>query len=742
MTATTPATLTLALDELPDDPDAARTIAGGKAANLAVMARDLDLPVPPAFVITTETCRAYLGGGWPAGLEAEVRERMTALEAAVGRRFGDPVDPLLVSVRSGAPVSMPGMMDTVLNLGLTESTTTGLARAAGDDAFAAACRDRLASSFRSVVGVEDVPDDPWQQLRLAIEAVFRSWQSDRARTYREREGIPDDLGTAVTVQAMVFGNRGSTSATGVLFTRDPATGAPELYGDILFDAQGEDVVAGTHRTEPISALDERLPSVGAQLREVARRLEHHYRDLCDIEFTIEDGQLWMLQVRVGKRSPQAAVRIAVDMAEDQDFPLTRAEAVVRVASLLADPPRTTNARSHLLLPIATGLPASPGLASGPIATDPSGAVAAAEAGTPAILVRAETSPEDIHGMSVAAGVLTSRGGLASHAAVVARGWGIPAVVGATGVVVREGRVLIGERQLRDGDPLTIDGGTGEVFEGAIPSSTEIVPQAAVLLGWAAEAGIDIPPPSASSDPTRSTDEAESRSNAAPAGTAAPAPASASAPAPPSASARPVTPDDALIAIGLKGVAMTQALADALGTTPDAIQPLLDQLAIDGLIAPVAGASRLTEAGTARVAELRTAERDAWGVDAAGSALEAFVPIDHRVKDVVTAWQLRDPQGQVVNDHTDVDYDRSVLERLGEVHADASAWLAPVVAAAPRLATYGPRLEAALKAAKDGDGRFVASPRVDSYHGIWFELHEELIQLAGRTRADEVSAGRA
>src|SRR5918993_908902 len=219
------------------------------------------------------------------------------------------------------------------------------------------------------------------------------------------------------------------------------------------------------------------------------------------------------------------------------------------------------------------------------------------------------------------------------------------------------------------------------------------------------------------------------------------PPGARASAPGSGSAPRATPDDALIAIGLKGVAMTQGLADALGTTPDAIQPLLDQLAIDGLVTPVAGASRLTDAGTARVAELRAAERDAWGVDAAGVALEAFVPIDHRVKDVVTAWQLRDPQAQVVNDHTDPDYDRSVLERLAGVHADARAWLGPVAAAVPRLSTYGPRLDAALAAASAGDGRFVASPRVDSYHGIWFELHEELIQLAGRTRADEVAAGR-
>ena len=424
---------------------AARDLLGGKAANLGVMTRDLGLPVPPAFVITTETCRRFLADGWPPGLDDELRDRMRDLETLLGRRFGDPADPLLVSVRSGAPVSMPGMMDTILDLGLDDATTAGLARVTGDEAFARSCRERFESSFRSIVGVSDVPADPWAQLRLAIEAVFRSWQSDRARTYRQKEGIPDDLGTAVTVQAMVFGNRGPDSATGVLFTRDPATGEAALYGDVLFDAQGEDVVAGTHRTEPIAVLDERLPEVGAELRAAATRLEHHFRDLCDIEFTIESGRLWLLQVRVGKRSPAAALRIAVDMAEDASFPLTRAEAVERVRPLLADPPTTTSARSSFVRPLVTGLPASPGVASGGIATTPEAAQAAAAAGAPAILVRAETSPDDVHGMAAAAGILTSRGGLASHAAVVARGWGIPAVVGATGLTVSDDRVVIGDR---------------------------------------------------------------------------------------------------------------------------------------------------------------------------------------------------------------------------------------------------------------------------------------------------------
>ena len=313
-----------------------RALVGGKAANLREMI-GLELPVPPGFVVTTETCRQFLGGGWPDGLDQELHTRMAEVESAVGWGFGDPSDPLLVSVRSGAPVSMPGMMDTILDLGLNEATEDGLARASGSEVFARSCRERFEASFRSIVGAPDVPDDPWRQLRLAIEAVFRSWNSDRARAYRAKEGIPDDLGTAVTVQAMVFGNRGATSATGVAFTRNPATGEPTLYGDVLFDAQGEDVVAGTHATEPIAALDERLPAIAAELREGARRLEHHYADLCDIEFTIEDGRLWFLQVRVGKRSPQAALRIAVDMAEDPAFPLTRAEAVAQVASLLGRP---------------------------------------------------------------------------------------------------------------------------------------------------------------------------------------------------------------------------------------------------------------------------------------------------------------------------------------------------------------------------------------------------------------------
>ena len=690
--------------------DDAKALVGGKAANLGVMARDLVLPVPPGFAITTQTCREFLSSGWPDGLEDQIRAAMADVEAKVGRRFGDPSDPLLVSVRSGAPVSMPGMMDTILDLGLNDETTRGLGDVARDHDFAEECRRRFVESFRSIVGVEDVPDDPWQQLRLAIEAVFGSWDSDRAKTYRRKEGIADDLGTAVTVQAMVFGNRGSDSGTGVVFTRNPATGQPELYGDVLFDAQGEDVVAGTHQTEPIAVLDTRLPTVGRELRAAAERLEHHYADLCDIEFTIEDGKLWLLQVRVGKRSPQAALRIAVDMAEDPDFPLTHEQAVRRVLPLLADPPRVTRERSTDAPPITTGLAASPGVASGPIATDPEAAIAAADAGTPAILVRAETSPDDVHGMARAAAILTSRGGLASHAAVVARGWGIPAVVGAEAVEVADGEVSIGDRTLRAGDVITIDGGTGEVFDGAIGGTTEIAPEAATLLEWARAAGIEV-------DGARP----ETSTGAPPRGGV-------------------VDADRVLRAIAVKGFALLEGIADAVMASADDVQPVVDALIADGLVESTAGAYKLTDTGRSRADDRLRAERDAWGIETATAALDAFLGIDHRVKDAVTAWQMRDPQ--TPNDHTDTEYDAGVLERLGAIHDDAMTWLQPVETNVPRFRDYGARLSRALGAARGGDGRYVASPRVDSYHSIWFELHEDLIQLAGRTREEESAAGRA
>ena len=694
-----------------------KRLIGGKAANLSVMAHDLGLPVPPAFTISTVACNEYLAGGWPAALDAELRAHMARMEERVGQRFGDPDEPLLVSVRSGAPISMPGMMDTILNLGLNDATTQGLAARSGSTKFAANCRKRFEAMFRDIVGAETVPEDTWVQLRAAIEAVFRSWNSDRARTYREREGIPADLGTAVTVQAMVFGNRSVDSGTGVLFTRNPATGEPLLYGDVMFNAQGEDVVAGTHPTEPIAVLDERIPAVGRELRDYATRLERHHADLCDIEFTIEHGKLWMLQCRVGKRSPQAALRIAVDMAEDPDFPLTRADAVRRVAGILTDPPKRTTQRGGVGPVLAVGLPASPGVACGEIVTSPGAAVEAAAAGRTVILVRAETSPDDVHGMAKAAGILTATGGLASHAAVVARGWGIPAVVGAASVKVRESEIVLGDRTLAVGETITIDGTTGQVFAGSAAGSSTVVPEAATLMAWAGELGIAI------------GDEAPGQATSTSANPL---------PEPPT-----FTRPDVLRILMVKGYGTPENVAAALLSTPDVTSGLLDGLVADGLAEVVAGSSRLTAHGKSVGKQQMGADSDAWGIENAVAALDAFLALDQRMKVTVTAWQMRDVDGaQAFNDHSDPAYDARVLAELAALHADATAWLQPLAGGLPRLAIYLGRLERAIAAARGGDHRYVASPRVDSYHGAWFELHEDLIQLAGRSRAEEVAAGRA
>jgi pyruvate, orthophosphate dikinase len=549
-----------------------------------------------------------------------------------------------------------------------------------------------------------------------------------------------------------------------VFTRNPATGEPGLYGDVLFGGQGEDVVAGAHRTEPLSVLDQRLPAVAAQLRAAADRLERHYADLCDIEFTVEDGRLWLLQVRVGKRSPRAALRIAADMARDPRFPLTRAAAVERVAALLAAPPTVTASPPGDAPILARGLGASPGLATGAIVTTPEDAIRQADAGRRTILVRAETSPDDVHGMARAAGILTARGGLASHAAVVARGWGIPAVVGTTGIEVRRDAVRFGSEMLGAGETITIDGADGRVFRGAVDEPAEVAPEAAELMAWALELGLPIGEAAASSGrgttaPAISEAAASSgRGTKVAAPGAAPAHGAASSanagpgpgPAAPNARRSPAPPptsvptlEAALLTIGVKGLAPREAVARGLLCAPDLLGPIIEGLIDAGLVTASAGALRLTEAGEARRSELVGAERAGLGSERAAEALEAFLAIDRRVKEVVTAWQMRPTEGEpLINDHADLAYDAAVLARLRDVQREATAWIEPLEPGWPRAGLYRTRLDEAIAAVEGGDGRFVASPRVDSYHGIWFELHEDLIGLAGRTRAEETAAGRA
>jgi pyruvate,orthophosphate dikinase len=517
------------------------------------------------------------------------------------------------------------------------------------------------------------------------------------------------MGTAVTVQTMVFGNWGADSGSGVMFTRNPATGEPVAYGDVLFASQGEDVVAGTHRTEPLAVLDERLPEVARELRRDAGLLERHFADMCDIEFTIEQGKLWLLQVRVGKRSPAAALRIAVDMAEDEDFPLSRGEAVERVAQYLSHPPRISTGHHHAVLPLATGLPASPGVASGEIATSAAAAIAAARASRPVILVRSETSPDDVPGMARSKGVLTTRGGLASHAAVVARGWGIPAVVGAEAVTLIGDEIDIAGRRFNAGDAITIDGGTGEIFAGVVAGSTTIAPEAATLASWADELGIET---------IRATDAGLIGDSS-------------------------VTPDEVLRALLIKGSATADGLAAATISSVENVLAIVDRLLDQGLVELEADAFRATRKGKDRGTALIEKDHKEWGSKRAQAALSAFHDLDERVKKAVTAWQLRDDDGvQVLNDHADAGYDANVLDRLADLHHDAIKWLSSLSGRPAALTSYPIRLARALESASAGDHRFVASPRVDSYHSVWFELHEELIRLAGRDRAEEAAEGRA
>jgi pyruvate, orthophosphate dikinase len=522
-----------------------RNLLGGKGANLAEMA-SIGLPVPPGFTISTEMCALFYAQGetFPDSLRAEVAEGIAHIQAITGKCFGDPADPLLVSVRSGARVSMPGMMDTVLNLGLNDATVRGLAAASGDPRFAWDSYRRFIQMYADVVlgldhgafeealeiakedkGVhldtdldaddlarlvrdyqglveelwgKPFPQDVHDQLWGAIGAVFKSWHSDRARTYRRLHAIPADWGTAVNVQAMVFGNMGDTSATGVAFTRDPATGERAYYGEYLINAQGEDVVAGIRTPQYLTkaareragakalSMEETLPDVYAQLARVFDTLEAHYRDMQDIEFTVERGQLWMLQTRAGKRTAKAALRIAVDMANEGV--IGQDEAVLRVDPQALDqllhPTLDPEAERHV---IAKGLPASPGAASGRAVFDADTAEEWAGRGDKVILVRIETSPEDIHGMHAAQGILTARGGMTSHAAVVARGMGRPCVSGAGSLAIDYKRkcLRVGQTEVRQGDMLTIDGASGEVMLGLVPTiQPELVGDFGVLMEWA------------------------------------------------------------------------------------------------------------------------------------------------------------------------------------------------------------------------------------------------------------------
>ena len=513
-----------------------KVLLGGKGANVAEMMR-VGLPVPPGFTITTEACNAYSAyqQQFPEGMWTQAQQALQQVESATGKKFGNPQNPLLVSVRSGAAISMPGMMDTVLNLGLNDETVEGLAQLTGDRRFALDAYRRFISMFANIViGVSmdkfertlsrfkaqtkngrdtdltpaqlselieayklivfsdrhgrQFPQDPYEQLRMAIAAVFDSWNGRRAKDYRRVHRISNELGTAVNVQAMVFGNLGWESGTGVAFTRNPSTGEKILYGEYLLNAQGEDVVAGIRTPKPISQLADELPNAYQQLQTITQTLEAHYQDMQDIEFTVEQGKLWMLQTRRGKRTGAAAVRIAVEMV--QEGLIDKNKAILRVEPKQLDqllhPMVDPDAEVTIL---TTGLPASPGAASGRVVFDPDDAEEKATEGYQVILVRHETSPDDFHGMAVAQAILTARGGMTSHAAVVARGMGTPCIVGAGDlrIATEEGVMRVGQHEVRRGDWITVDGSTGQILLGQVPTKQpELGDYFQTLMSWADE----------------------------------------------------------------------------------------------------------------------------------------------------------------------------------------------------------------------------------------------------------------
>lgn len=728
-------------DAQSESPEEHLQLLGGKGHALAEMRQALDLHVPPGFILGTPLCRTFLKTGWPAGLDAALEARIRELEEATGKRLGDAENPLLVSVRSGAPVSMPGMMDTVLNLGANETTVSALARQSGDERFALDTRSRFCRMYAAIVlgiseddlgpapgpdaGADDlkadvsavrdlcaarttwIPEDPMAQLRAAIEAVFRSSQSDRARVYRDREGIDQDMPTAVVVQAMVFGNTAAASGTGVAFTRNPSTGANEPYGDFLLNAQGEDVVAGKVASQPLGKMQEALPGAHAELLSIMDRLDRHYNDMCDIEFTVENGELFILQTRIGKRSAIAAARIAVELADDPGSVVTRGDAVRRISAGQLKQLQSMARVQPDAAAIASGVAASPGVVSGIICTDPDRVAKLAEGGRNVILLRPITSPEDVHGMVAAAGILTSTGGMVSHAALVARGWGIAAVCGVESL--RFDPVLtIGGIAFDENDKITIDGNSGKVFAGdCVDPGHEEPDELRTLRQWSTDLGLELGNPETGK--TTTNGELSDRS---------------------------VDSFELVRAVALLGFGGPDRVAEVLMTTPTAVESAIKALP-EGTINKSPRGLHLSPEGKEWLIARMLEERERVDQAAADTLYRQFMELDARFKQLVTDWQIRTIDGQQVpNDHSDAAHDDAVRQRLSAFHLENLGVLDQAVGLAPRLSIFKDRFGRAITAIVAGDGTMIASPLKDSYHTAWFELHEELIHLSGRDRATE------
>ncbi|MEO8540489.1 MAG: pyruvate, phosphate dikinase [bacterium] len=707
---------------------------GGKGANLMEMVRQLQLPVPPGFVITTNVCRRFLEDGWPEGLEADIAGQLVRLGQRLGQTFGDASSPLLVSVRSGAPISMPGMMDTLLNVGMTPAIREQIAKASGNREFAAdtwlrfnrmyadvvlgvskQALDEAAASDGSEGGIlaaaeriralgaaadaGGIPLDPLQQVYGAVAAVFNSWQCERARVFREKEGISELLGTAVTVQAMVFGNLNAESGTGVVFTRDPTTGEAKPYGDYLAMAQGEDVVAGTHAVSGLEALRQQLPQTYDALIAALDRLEHHYRDMCDVEFTVCSGELFILQTRVGRRSPLAAARIAVEMASDPDFPLSRAEAVERVDQEILRKLVTMVQIDPAAEAIGSGLAASPGVGVGELCLDPDRAADLAAAGAPVILVREETSPADVHGMVASAGLVTLRGGVASHAAVVARGWSIPAITSLRDASVASNGLTIAGRVIAPGTTITVDGGSGSLFLGDRRGRDSAdVAEARLIRDWAAELGVE---PGTPSGPA-----------AAPARTM-------------------VDLFEIARTVALKGLCSAERAASALGAEERYVQDLI--AGNESFFRTTTRGMMVTPAGHAWIKENLEKERAGASAPGVDACYRRFLLLNAGFKQLVSGWQMSTADGFTPEGLA------GLAAEVESLHANFLPILSEMSGYFRRLSTFQARFERALAELRAGDASMLASPMKDSYHTVWFEYHEELIALSGRDRAVEEAA---
>jgi pyruvate,orthophosphate dikinase len=631
------------------------------------------------------------------------------------------------------------MLHTVLNLGVNAETVKGLVERTGNERFALDTWLKFCRMYATIVlnvsqhevgvspqyqadpgelrsAIESVhrfcktrntpiAEDPKVQLRHAIEAVFHSWRSHRASVYRLREGIPENLGTAVVVQAMVFGNMGNTSGAGVAFSRNPSTGANEPCGDFLLNAQGEDVVSGARRTERLAAMARDLPLAHRELLAVLRRLERHYADLCEVEFTVQNGRLHILQNRSGKCSAVATTRVAVEMARDPDVKLSRREAVKRVTKdHLRQLKSLTKVKSDAK-PAARGVATSPGVAAGMVCTSPDRVVQLAATGSPVILVRPTISPEDVKGIAAASAIVTSAGGIASHTALVARSWGIPAVCGAADVVIGV-PIKIGAESILEGDVITIDGDLGAIYcdDQREPSCNE-PEELRILRIWASELGIEF-----GGEPAK---EIQSESDT-----------------------RSVTQFEVVRALQLRGYASVDEIAVSLLTTIDVVSAALVNLD-EEFISTAPRGLHVTALGREWLAGELADERQRLDQEQLRRIYLRFMELDEQFKRMVTEWQVKNIDGkQTPNDHKDADYDLAVLRRVAALHDEIRRFLVHTAVVVPRLERYLARLDRAAAYVAKGDASMIASPLKDSYHRVWFELHEELISLSGRDRMTE------